>query len=714
MNKTLQFSIFILLFIAVGIFVSGTTIITDTFINGTNATFINIYGNLTGNSNSTTWWASASGFVTNYLFKNGNNLDINETALNNSINNNPKNWISLQNYPVACPGGSYVTQLNDSVTCSAISGDAALETLNITGINYNYSRPQGGSINYRPLFSTASEDLTVCTSGCEYTTIQAAVNQVPYFLNHVYRIMVSDGTYAEDVFVPPVVASDIISSVDGPCEALQIIGNVNNINGVKVRSFQVSGSTGCQTPAIKYFQMTGADPYSDENVSIAVYGASHPVIKYINFTGVIANYGVMSYGSSITIEAIDFGVNNLNTALLVKHGGVIYFNNAANIGRVKSNLGQLDAGQIFLNNDTKGMTWVGDIFIYPADDSSIATSKDLTKSRAKLHIVNYFEEPIQPQQIGASSNGLVGYYKADTLDDYSGNGYNVSALNSANTTTGKFGESFTADGTNKTWTAANTVLRSNLTGFSYFGWAKIVGASATSQVIFRTGSTGVQTAGFYFGADGTQLICASTLNGTHYETQKNVNIADPYINQADWHFYGCAYNGTYMNYYVDGQYIASVDTINNGVLNLSTTALTLGARSGGSHNINGSFDEVMIFNRTMTDSEMRSWYERGVSEFTSPKANYLKGVDVNPITTSLYNLGSSTLRWFKGWFVNLDVSGTLNVTGNVTVGLNSGYFIIPTNTTTKTCGAATVGAIYYDNVSQKHYGCNSTNWNALY
>src|SRR3990167_10623480 len=46
-------------------------------LNGTNATFINIQGNLP--------------------------------------------WTNLSSYPVACPSGTYLTQLNDSITCTSIS-----------------------------------------------------------------------------------------------------------------------------------------------------------------------------------------------------------------------------------------------------------------------------------------------------------------------------------------------------------------------------------------------------------------------------------------------------------------------------------------------------------------------------------------------------------------------------------------------------------------
>jgi hypothetical protein len=48
-------------------------------------------------SNSTTWWATVSNFVTGYLYKNGNNLDLNETRLNNTIASKSYNSINNTN-----------------------------------------------------------------------------------------------------------------------------------------------------------------------------------------------------------------------------------------------------------------------------------------------------------------------------------------------------------------------------------------------------------------------------------------------------------------------------------------------------------------------------------------------------------------------------------------------------------------------------------------
>lgn len=43
------------------------------------------------NVNSTTWWASVSGWVSNFFYKNGNDLDLNTTKLNKTIRDNSLN-----------------------------------------------------------------------------------------------------------------------------------------------------------------------------------------------------------------------------------------------------------------------------------------------------------------------------------------------------------------------------------------------------------------------------------------------------------------------------------------------------------------------------------------------------------------------------------------------------------------------------------------------
>lgn len=88
-------------------------------------------GTLVGNSNTTTWWADLNNWTRTYFYKNGNSLDLNETKLNETIRKNPINWTFLQGYPVACPAGTYLTELGDSVVCTSIS-ESSYDNLTIT------------------------------------------------------------------------------------------------------------------------------------------------------------------------------------------------------------------------------------------------------------------------------------------------------------------------------------------------------------------------------------------------------------------------------------------------------------------------------------------------------------------------------------------------------------------------------------------------------
>lgn len=67
-------------------------------------------------------------------------LDINNQKFNES--NFPKNWTDLKNYPVACPAGSAVTTIDDSITCTAFSqggsGGAGVTLYNATNELANY------------------------------------------------------------------------------------------------------------------------------------------------------------------------------------------------------------------------------------------------------------------------------------------------------------------------------------------------------------------------------------------------------------------------------------------------------------------------------------------------------------------------------------------------------------------------------------------------
>ena len=70
-----------------------------------------------------------------FSFYNSTDFDIADYSTKAEINITPKNWTYLQNYPAACPAGSAITQLDDTITCTDgwvdIDGDTMTGNLEV-------------------------------------------------------------------------------------------------------------------------------------------------------------------------------------------------------------------------------------------------------------------------------------------------------------------------------------------------------------------------------------------------------------------------------------------------------------------------------------------------------------------------------------------------------------------------------------------------------
>jgi len=86
-------------------------------------------------------------YVIRSVLNNGSYLNYPWNATNTSID-----WTSLTNYPVACPEGSYVTQINDSITCTVdtqTNSSYALITEPLWSANYTaYNESWSNITNY--------------------------------------------------------------------------------------------------------------------------------------------------------------------------------------------------------------------------------------------------------------------------------------------------------------------------------------------------------------------------------------------------------------------------------------------------------------------------------------------------------------------------------------------------------------------------------------
>lgn len=223
----------------------------------------------------------------------------------------------------------------------------------IDTLNFGLYAGNSGQQAKRDLVSSTEINLTVCASGCDYTTIQEAVNQVPYMIRHRFTIHVSDGTYAEDVWIPPILVADIIDTEEGSVVGFRLVGNESNINGVKLKSIHVTTALGSQTPTIRDLSVYGHEPTSDENVSIAIYGSQYVQLTRINMTAESGSVkvGILCYGSQVSLSDIYFN-NNYDAGVSLKHGAIVHSLDGGLHGNVNGYVYQTVGGFAIVRNDT--------------------------------------------------------------------------------------------------------------------------------------------------------------------------------------------------------------------------------------------------------------------------------------------------------------------------------------------------------------------------
>jgi len=134
-----------------------------------------------------------------------------------------------------------------------------------------------------------------------------------------------------------------------------------------------------------------------------------------------------------------------------------------------------------------------------------------------------------------------------------------------------------------------------------------------------------------------------------------------------WQNFALVYDGAEVTGYIDG-----VSQGTDAQVGKNIKLQMLGAGYASEY-FNGSVENLYIYNRSLTEDELTAYF----SQQFEPKDSFVRnGQDINPIVTAIHNLGSSVLRWAKGWFVDLDVSGTAIIENatitnlNVTSGLN--------------------------------------------
>ncbi len=243
---------------------------------------------------------------------------------------------------------------------------------------------------------------------------------------------------------------------------------------------------------------------------------------------------------------------------------------------------------------------------------------DITYNGGKDGFVAKFKVAQTETDCGGVTNGLIACYPLDgDTKDYSGNGNHGATMGPTNYTTGFKDQAIHTDYGGRVEIAMTDMLSKTLSGdFTIAGWFKT--PSGWEHVGIGHNISGDEEAGKM----GLQLSCSS---GDTPDRRNLANIgiwgSNPtnYVGiigntvtcDNNWHFTVMTVQGATMTLYVDGQDNSSTDISGAGSRSVGNIPLVIGSdRSGGGTGryLEGEADEIRLYNRALTEGEMKQLY----------------------------------------------------------------------------------------------------------
>jgi hypothetical protein len=239
-------------------------------------------------------------------------------------------------------------------------------------------------------------------------------------------------------------------------------------------------------------------------------------------------------------------------------------------------------------------------------------------------LLDYFH---QPQVLGATTNGLVGYWNFDegsgtVANDSSGNENNGTLVNDPTWTTGKIGSGalsfngssyvvknsfsgdFTNGGTISFWTFNNSLTDNH-------AWI------STSQILPSVFASGGKIRAMVYNPAGASAFDA----------------AGSAVPLGQWVFYAVVWDSSVLKIYKNGSNVDGQDTTITGTMRTSAGDLWIGA-DRGSRSIDGAMDEVRIYNRALSAQEVLDIYNNTTSD-PPPSDNQAPTIPANLLATAI-------------------------------------------------------------------------------
>ncbi len=213
--------------------------------------------------------------------------------------------------------------------------------------------------------SVSAAEWTVCSSGCDYTKIQDAVNAA----DPGDIILVGDGTYTENVYVYKTLT---IRSENGSASTIVQAANSNDyifevdISSVNITGFTITGATG------------------DSNAGIYLKNADYCTISN---NDILNNYNgiLLENSSSNTITNNNASSNSLMGIYLESSSNNTIINNNINSNKRAGIELYYSSNNTIINNNANSNTWYG-IYLGWDSSSNTITNNNLNNNRYGIYI----------------------------------------------------------------------------------------------------------------------------------------------------------------------------------------------------------------------------------------------------------------------------------------------------------------------------------------
>ncbi len=201
--------------------------------------------------------------------------------------------------------------------------------------------------------------------------------------------------------------------------------------------------------------------------------------------------------------------------------------------------------------------------------------------------------------------GLVALWSGEGNADDSVGGINGELTGDATYEEGKVGQAFALDGTRGTSVNVGNPAQLQLQDFTITAWIKRDNAQSVSAdfpraVIFGYGQDGYA---LYMNSGGNPILSKYNVRGG--ETRAHTAIKD-----TNWHHLAVTKSGTTVVFYVDGVAYPAADANYDAEFGFTTEAAIGASGKNAVLNFWGLIDEVGIYNRALSASEIQAIYTR--------------------------------------------------------------------------------------------------------